>query len=488
MGLPATFLWGGATSAHQYEGGWNAGRRGPCKRDYMTLDEKKNRLLTYMDKDGNRCFMPLGSGAQLPEGAHYAVFDDCLYPDQEGVRFYTRYKEDIALFKEMGFKVFRMSIAWSRLFPRGDEAEPNPEGIAFYRDVFTELRRNGIEPLVTLWHDDTPLYLEETYGGWQSRKLIDLYEHYATTCFEEFKGLVRYWLPFNEINNVLMFLDMFGQNPTDEMFQTAYQEMHYKFVASARATTAAHRADPENRVGCMICGVPFYPATCDPNDILLNHALWEKGIFYSSDVLCKGAYPTFAERLWREHDVHLNIIPEDLDAIRAGTVDLYTFSYYMSSAVTTHSSTDIVGGNCTTGVRNPYLRYSEWGWAHDPQGLRYFLEKVYAIYKLPMMIVENGLGAVDVVEDGRVHDDYRIDYLRDHIREMKRAVDDGVDLIGYTAWGCIDLVSAGGEMKKRYGFVYVDRQEDGSGTFDRLRKDSFYWYKKVIATNGTNLD
>ncbi|MBM6683454.1 family 1 glycosylhydrolase [Collinsella intestinalis] len=487
MGLPATFLWGGATSAHQCEGGWNAGGRGPCKRDYMTLDENKNRLLTYIDDAGNHCFMPLGSGSQLPEGAHYAVFDDCLYPDQEGVQFYNRYKEDIALLKEMGFKVFRMSIAWSRLFPHGNETEPNREGIAFYKDVFTELRKANIEPLVTLWHDDTPLYLDEVYGGWQNRKLIDFFEHYANTCFEEFKGLVNYWLPFNEINNVLMFLDMFGQDPSDEMFQAAYQEMHYKFVASARAVVAAHRADENNQVGCMICGVPFYPATCDPKDIMLSHAMWEKGILYSSDVLCKGEYPTFAKRLWREHGVQLDITPEDLATIKAGSVDIYTFSYYMSSAVTTHSSNDIVGGNCTTGVRNPYLDYSEWSWAHDPLGLRYFLEKVYAQYKLPMMIVENGLGAVDTVEDGRVHDSYRINYLRDHIREMKQAVENGVNLIGYTSWGCIDLVSAGGEMKKRYGFVYVDRQEDGSGTFSRIRKDSFYWYKKVIASNGEDL-
>lgn len=489
MSFSTDFLWGGATSAHQCEGAWNVGGRGPGKRDYMIVDkETHQRMLTYVDRSGKRCLMPLGSGTQLPEGARYEVFDDRYYPDHNGVDFYHHYKEDIALLKEMGFRVFRMSISWSRLFPRGDEIEPNSQGIAFYRAVFEELRKNGIEPLVTLWHDDTPLYLEEAFGGWQNRKLIELYDRYAETCLWEFKGLVKYWLPFNEINNVLLFLDMFGKNPTDEMYRAAYQELHYKFVASAHTVAKAHEIDPNNRVGCMICGVPFYPATCDPKDIMLTHCMWEKGLLYSSDVLCKGEYPTFSERLWRERKVDLDIRKEDLAAMKAGTVDMYTFSYYMTSAVTTHNATDIVGGNCTTGVRNQYLEYSEWGWANDPLGLRYFLERMYARYKLPMMIVENGLGAVDRIENGEIHDGYRIDYLRGHIREMKLAVENGVDLIGYTAWGCIDLVSAGGEMKKRYGFVYVDKDDEGHGTFDRCRKDSFYWYKKVIASNGEDLD
>lgn len=489
MSLPADFLWGGATSAHQCEGAWNVDGRGPAKRDYMTLDKTtRQRMLTYIDQSGARRRMPLGSGPQLPAGARYAVFDDCFYPDHDGVDFYHRYKEDIALLREMGFRVFRMSISWSRLFPRGDEAEPDPRGLAFYRSVFEELRKNGIEPLVTLWHDDTPLYLEENCGGWQNRQLIEYYDRYAAACFREFRGLVRYWLPFNEINNILLFLDMFGKDPTDEMYRAAYQELHYKFVASAHAVAKAHETDPQNRVGCMICGVPFYPATCDPKDILLNHYMWEKGILYSSDVLCRGEYPAFAARLWREHKVRLDVRDEDLRAIREGTVDLYTFSYYMTSAVTTHHSTDIVGGNCTTGVRNPYLEYSAWGWANDPMGLQYFLEKMYSLYKIPMMIVENGLGAEDKVEDGKIHDVYRIDYLREHIRAMEQAVENGVELIGYTAWGCIDLVSAGGEMKKRYGFVYVDRDDNGAGSGARLKKDSFAWYKKVIASNGTDLD
>lgn len=490
MTFPEKFLWGGAISAHQAEGGWAEGGRGPSKSDIMTAgDINAPRMETYIDKDGNKCFMRHQTGLKLPAGAHYAVFDGYYYPNHVAIDFYHRYKEDIAMLAEMGFKVFRMSISWSRLFPKGIEEQVNQEGVAFYRSVFEELRKHGIEPLVTLWHDDTPLYLEEELGGWGNRDIIRYYDRYAETCFREFRGLVRYWLPFNEINNVLMFLDMFGNVSSDEMFRSAYQELHYKFVATAHAVNKAHQIDPENMVGCMICGVPFYPDTCDPQDILWNYYTWEKGIYYASNVVCKGSYPTFARRLWKEHDVHLDMTEQDLKDIKNGCVDMYTFSYYMTSDVTTHTNDDIVGGNCTSGVRNRYLEYSEWGWSTDPLGLRYFLEKIYGMYEKPMMIVENGLGARDVLENGQVHDGYRIDYLRQHIREMNNAIENGVDLIGYTPWGCIDLISAGsGEMKKRYGFIYVDMNDDGSGTLDRYRKDSFYWYKKVIASNGKDLD
>ena len=490
MPFPKDFLWGGAISAHQAEGGWNIGGRGPSKSDVMTAGSAKQaRKETYIDKDGNRCYMKHQTGVRLPEGAHYAVFDDIYYPNHVAIDFYHRYKEDIALLKEMGFKVFRMSISWSRLFPKGIEEEPSEAGVAFYRDVFTELKKNGIEPLVTLWHDDTPLYLEEQLDGWTNRKIIEYYDHYAETCFRAFDELVKYWLPFNEINNILMFLDMFGNVSSDEMFQRAYQELHYKFVAVAHAVKKAHEINPENKVGCMICGVPFYPDTCDPKDILWNYYTWEKGIYYASNVVCKGKYPTFSNRLWKEHNVKLDITQQDLKDISEGTVDLYTFSYYMTSNVTTHTNDDIVGGNCVSGVRNSYLEYSEWGWSTDPLGLRYFLEKIYGMYELPIIIVENGLGATDVMtEDKKIHDSYRIDYLQKHIKEMEVAIEDGVDLIGYTPWGCIDLISAGtGEMKKRYGFIYVDMNDDGSGSLDRYRKDSFYWYKKVIESNGSDL-
>ena len=266
--------------------------------------------------------------------------------------------------------------------------------------------------------------------------------------------------------------------------------LHYQFVASAKAVKLGHEIDPENKIGCMICGITYYPLTSDPEDILFNRSKWEKGIFYCGDVQWKGKYPTYAKRLWKEHNVKLDITEQDLEELKKGTVDMYTFSYYMSQAVTTHENDDAVSGNMSFGVRNPYLEYSDWGWALDPKGLRYYLEMIYDRYEKPLMVVENGLGAYDTVEeDGSIHDNYRIEYYRAHIEEMAKAIEDGVDLIGYTTWGCIDLVSAGtGEMRKRYGFIYVDKHDDGTGDLSRRPKDSFYWYKKVIESNGEDLD
>ena len=490
MSFPKGFLWGGATAANQCEGAWNVDGRGPALTDVKTGGSVKSpRLVTYIDKDGNPHAEPENPKG-IPEGAHYAVLDDYLYPNHDGIDFYHHYKEDIALMAEMGFKTFRMSISWSRLYPNGDEETPNEKGIEFYRNVFKELRKYDIEPLVTIWHFDTPLYLEEKYGGWKNRKLIEFYTRFAKTCFTEFKGLVKYWLTFNEINNTVMFLEMFGQTADDEDYQNAYQHLHHQFVASAKAVQIGHEIDPENKIGCMICGITFYPMTCDPQDILLNRHTWEQGIFYCGDVQCKGKYPTFAKRLWKEHNVHLDITEEDLEDLRKGTVDMYSFSYYMSTVVTTHKVTDTVSGNFSAGARNEYLQYSDWGWATDPTGLQYYLEMMYDRYEKPLLIVENGLGAFDTVEeDGSIHDPFRIDYYRQHIEAMSKAIDNGVDLIAYTTWGCIDLVSAGtGEMRKRYGFIYVDKQDDGTGDYSRSRKDSFYWYKKVIASNGEDLD
>lgn len=481
------FFWGGATAAAQCEGAWDADGRGMTRLDVTTGGTAHSpRMITYLDRDGKKKKASM-RGFKLPEGAHYAVFDDEFYPCHDGIDFYHHYKEDIALLKEMGFKMFRMSVSWSRIYPTGEEDKPNQAGLDFYRNVFLELKKNGIEPLVSIWHFDTPLALEEKYGDWSDRRYIDLYETYARTLFNEYKGLVRYWLTFNEINNTINFLP---EDAPDEVYREAYQHLHYKFVASAKAVKAGHEIDPENRIGCMICGITYYPSTCDPKDILLNHWKWEKGIFYCGDVQCMGKYPAYAKRLWDQHHVKLDATEEDMEALKNGTVDLYTFSYYMSQSVTTHENNDIVSGNMSSGVRNPYLTYSDWGWALDPDGLQYYLELMYDRYGLPLMVVENGLGAKDVVEeDGSIHDSYRIDYYREHIKAMQKAIKNGVDLIGYTTWGCMDLVSAStGEMKKRYGFIYVDKQDDGTGTLKRTRKDSFYWYKKVIESNGEDLE
>lgn len=490
--FPKGFFWGGAIAANQAEGAYNVDGRGLVQTDVTTGGSvNEPRYTTYIDKDGKPGKAPsMGHMGAIPEGARYAILEDHYYPNHKGVDFYHRYKEDIKLFAEMGYNIFRLSISWARIFPNGDDKEPNQAGLDFYRKVFEECRKYGIEPLVSIWHFDTPLALEENYGGWKNRQLIDFYVRYAETLFKEYKGLVKYWLTFNEINGTIMFMELSGGAATDEEYQHAYQHLHHQFVASARAVKLAHEIDPNYVVGNMICGITFYPATCDPADILENQHKWEQNIYYCGDVQAKGKYPTFAKRLWKERNVTLDITEQDLQDLREGTVDMYTFSYYMSNNVTTHTGEETVGGNFSHGTKNPYLTYSDWGWAHDPMGLQYYLEKMNDRYELPMMVVENGLGAFDTVEeDGAIHDDYRIDYHRAHINAMSDALANGVNLIGYTTWGCIDLVSAGtGEMRKRYGFIYVDMDDAGNGSMDRTPKDSFYWYKKVIASNGVDVE
>lgn len=490
--FPKDFLWGGAIAANQAEGAYNEGGRGLVQTDVTTGGSVNSpRYATYIDKDGKPGKLAsMGHTAKLPEGARFAILEDEYYPNHEAVDFYHRYKEDIKLFAEMGYSIFRLSISWARIFPNGNDAEPNQEGLDFYRSVFEECRKYNIEPLVSIWHFDTPLALEEEFGGWTNRKLIDFYVTYAETIFKEYKGLVKYWLTFNEINNTVMFLDMFGGNATDKEYQEAYQHLHHQFVASAKAVHIGHQIDPDYQIGNMICGITFYPATCDPADILATEHKWQQGIYYCGDVQAKGKYGTYAQRLWNEHHVELDIRDEDIAILEEGKVDFYSFSYYMSNNITTHEVTDKVSGNFSAGVRNEYLTYSDWGWAQDPTGLQYYLEKIYDRYQIPLMVVENGLGAFDTVEeDGSIHDDYRIDYHRAHVKAMSDAIANGVDLIAYTTWGCIDIVSAGtGEMRKRYGFIYVDKDDQGNGTFERRPKDSFYWYKKVISSNGQDLD
>ena len=491
MAFPEGFLWGGAVSAGQYEGGCGEGGRGPCRMDFTTGGTRTDpRYVTYIEADGTP--VKAGREAALPAGAHWATLSDCYYPNQVAVDGYHHYLEDIDLFAEMGFKVFRMSIGWSRLYPTGLETKPNREGVEYYRGIFEHMREKGIEPLVTLLHFDTPLGLEEACGGWENRALIDHFVRFCTTCFTEYKGLVHYWLTINEINNALSLIDFLGM-ASDEGYQATYQLLHHQFVASAKAVQIGHAIDQNNQIGCMIASAAIYPHTCDPADILAADHKRQENAYYCGDVQVFGTYPTYATRLWKEHDVHIQMAEGDLDDLAAGTVDFYTFSYYNSSVVTTHEVSETVEGNFQKGARNEYLTYSDWGWAMDPMGLQWQLETLYDRYQVPLMVVENGLGAFDEVveEDGekRIHDPYRIDYLRQHVRAMETAIENGVELWGYTPWGCIDLVSMGtGEMRKRYGFIYVDMDDEGAGTLDRYRKDSFWWYARCIASNGADLD
>lgn len=487
--FPKDFLWGGATAANQIEGGYREDGRGLAISDIMTAGSlEKSRMITYLDKNGQPGVLKALSGRNnLPDKAQGAVLNGYYYPNQVAVDFYHNYQEDIKMLAEMGFKVYRMSISWSRIFPNGDEKEPNKKGLEFYHRIFAELHKYHIEPMVTISHYDDPLIISQRYHDWQDRDMIDCYVHYAKTLFKEYKGIVKYWLTFNEINAPLLMLS-FDKTATDADYQKAYQKLHYQLVASSRAVKAAREIDANNVIGNMICGVTNYPATPDPNDILLTRHTWERIIFYASDVQVKGVYPPFAKRLWQEHDIHLEMTKQDQEDLIEGKVDLYTFSYYHSSLATTHKIENQVKGNFAAGARNPYLKYSEWGWATDSGGLQYFLETIYDRYRIPLMIVENGLGATDKVENGQIHDQERIEYYREHIKAMAKAISNGVNLIGYTTWACIDSISAGtGQISKRYGLIYVDCDDEGRGSLKRVPKDSFYWYKKVIASNGKKL-
>ena len=462
--FPDGFLWGGATAANQCEGAYNEGGKGLSIQDVTP-----HGILTPRTKD------PTEDNLKLI-----------------GIDFYHRYKEDIKLFAEMGFKVFRLSIAWSRIFPKGDELEPNEEGLKFYDNVFDECAKYGIEPLVTLSHYETPLYLAEQYNGWTNRKLIDFYVRYTTTVFERYKNKVKYWLTFNEINSILHEPFMSGgiNTPKEELSKSdLFQAIHHEFVASAMAVKVGHEINPEFKIGCMILSMPIYPLTPDPNDVIRTMEKDHMNLFFG-DVHVRGVYPKYMERYFKENNITIDKTKEDLEILK-NTVDFVSFSYYVSICETADVDKRNSGkGNLIGGVPNPTLKASEWGWQIDPQGLRYVLNTFYDRYQKPLFIVENGLGAVDkliVDENGNktVNDDYRINYMRDHLKQLKEAIKDGIDVMGYTSWGCIDLVSAGtAELKKRYGFIYVDRNDDGTGTLERYRKKSFYWYKKVIETNG----
>ncbi|MBP3908588.1 MAG: glycoside hydrolase family 1 protein [Turicibacter sp.] len=467
MRFPENFLWGGATAANQCEGAYNVDGKGLSIQDVM----------------------PRGIAGPPTE----EPTEDNL--KLVGIDFYHRYVEDIRLFAEMGFKTFRLSIAWSRIFPNGDELEPNEAGLAFYDKVFDECLKYGMEPLVTLSHYETPLYLSRKYDGWRSRELITFFERYVHTVFTRYKDKVKYWLTFNEINSVLHF-PLMGAGvwtPKEQLSkQDVYQTAHHELVASALAVKIGHEINPEFKIGCMVLGIPNYPVTPHPDDII---AMMEKdrNLMFFTDIHVRGKYPSYTKKLFNDLGIELEITEEDKE-ILTNTVDFISFSYYMSKCTAADESKyDRGTANLSSGVKNPYLEASEWGWQIDPQGLRYMLNYLYDRYQLPLFIVENGLGAVDELvmgEDGEltVLDDYRIDYLNDHLVQVAKAIEDGVELMGYTTWGCIDLVSAStAELKKRYGFIYVDRNQDGSGTLNRYKKKSFNWYKEVIATNGESL-
>lgn len=461
--FPKNFLWGGAVAANQCEGAYQEDGKGLSVQDVLPRGIR-----------GSRTKLPTEENLKL-----------------EAIDFYHRYPQDIKMFAEMGFKVFRTSIAWSRIFPKGDEEQPNEAGLEFYDRVFEECRKYGIEPFVTLSHYETPLYLAETYNGWTDRRMIGFYERYVRTVFKRYRGKVKYWLTFNEINSLLHAPFMSGgiANMQGLTEQDLYQAAHHELVASALATKIGHEMMPDAMIGCMILSMPTYPLTPSPDDVIAAMDAEHRNYFYG-DVHVRGKYPGYMKRYFREHGIQIQFAPEDEEILK-NTVDFVSFSYYMSVCATSDPEKQKKGlGNLLGGVPNPTLKASDWGWQIDPKGLRYVLNMFYDRYQKPLFIVENGLGAVDVLvedENGNktVEDDYRIQYLKDHLIQVGEAIQDGVEIMGYTSWGCIDVVSAStAELKKRYGYIYVDRNDDGTGTMERYKKKSFYWYQKVIESNG----
>lgn len=476
MALPKNFLWGGAVAAHQLEGAYYVNGRGLSVSDVLTA-----------------------GSVSVPRKITDGVDASEKYPNHKGIDFYHTYKEDIKLFAELGFKCFRTSISWSRIFPNGDESEPNEAGLKFYDDLFDELLSYGIEPVVTLSHFEMPYALVKNYGGWADRRLVDFFVNYAITVMKRYKDKVKYWMTFNEINNQYRVdSDIFGWVNSGVIFSKSenkkkllYQVSHNQLVASALVVAKGHEINPDFMIGCMCAFTAYYSYSCNPDDVLCATQSMHDKYFYL-DVHCRGHYPSYAKKEWEREGTMPEILPGDEEILKSGTVDYIGFSYYMTNAVKAtpdKTNSDAIVGNENT-VPNPYVTPTEWGWNIDPKGLRYSLDTLYERYELPLFIVENGIGAIDkLLDDNTVDDSYRIDYLGSHIKQMKLAVEeDGVDLIGYTPWGCIDVVSfTTGELRKRYGFIYVDLNDDGSGTGNRYKKKSFDWYKNVIASNGEQI-
>lgn len=471
------FLWGGAVAAHQVEGAYLENGKGISIADVMTAGT-----------------------VDVPRKITDGILPGEYYPNHDGVDFYNHYKEDIKLFAEMGFKCFRTSIAWTRIFPNGDEIEPNEAGLKFYDDLFDELQKYNIEPVITLSHFEMPYHLVKKYGGWRNRKLIDFFTNYCEVVLRRYKDKVKYWMTFNEINNQVDTTNpIFGfvnsglmyKNDEDRK-EVMLQAVHYELVASAKVVAIAKKINPDFQMGCMIGFIPMYPYSCDPGDVMeTQKRMHERYLF--SDVHVRGYYPSYAVKEWMREGYHLDITEEDKEILKKGTVDFIGISYYMSFAVSAKVSKETNQNNSFMAgfVENPYVKSSDWGWQIDPVGLRYSLNCLYERYQKPIFVVENGLGVADQIdEEGVIKDYYRMEYLKSHIEEIKKAViEDGVEVLGYTPWGCIDCISfTTGEMKKRYGFIFVNKNNDGTGDLSRSKKESFKWYKKVIESNGEDLD
>lgn len=483
-GFPKDFLWGGAICASQAEGAYNEGGKGLDTQDLRYFDASWTKEERAMQK--NRRINHDKFVKALTD------HDDEHYPFRWGIDFYHKYKEDIELFEELGIKVLRTSISWARIYPNGDDEMPNEEGIQYYIDLFSECQKRGIKVFATILHYSIPVHLLTEYGGWKNRKTIDFYVKYATTLFERLGSLVDYWLPFNEFN-AGRFNSYNGvcliKDEEEDYDNAIFQCLHHQFIANALTIKAAHEILPDSKVGGMIARFTTYPATCKPEDVMQMILDDQYSNWFYLDVMARGEYPDYMERYFETTGIKIQMEPEDKAILKANTIDFTAFSYYFSQVSTTSQGWEKTSGNLIMANKNPYLEASEWGWQKDAVGLRVTLNQIYDRYQLPIFIAENGLGATDTLEnDGMIHDPYRIAYLKDHVEQMKEALIDGVNLLGYTMWGFIDIVSCGSmEMSKRYGVIYVDRDDRGQGSNQRYKKDSFYWYQKCIELNGEDL-
>lgn len=471
-GFPENFMWGGAVAANQLEGAWDEDGKGLCIadinefRDDIAIEKKGNEEL-------NRAYIKEAVDSK-----------EKVFPKRHGIDFYHTYKEDLKLLAGLGLKTFRTSINWSRIFPNGDDKEPNEAGLKFYDDLFDEILKNGMEPMITVSHYEMPLNLTLSYKGWYSREVIDFFVKYCNTVFDRYAGKVKYWILVNQIN--LIGHESFNhlgvaEDVVEDLRSAKYQAVHNEMVACARATQYAHEHHPEMQIGMMLCGGPDYPASCKPEDMLatLKHNQME---YFFADVLLRGKYPGYAFRFFEDQGIHVEFGEQDEEDFK-NTADFFSFSYYYTQVCSQESYEK---GNDV--YRNKELPANPWGWTIDPVGFRILLNEFYDRYQKPIYVTENGVGYYDKLEDGQVHDDYRVDYYREHIKQMKEAIRDGVDVRGYYAWGPIDIIScSSSEMSKRYGFIYVDLDDYGKGTGKRIKKDSYAWMQKVIASNGEDL-
>lgn len=470
-GFPEDFLWGGAIAANQAEGAWDVDGKGPSMADIEELPLEYSRTKVVGFKHTKK---------ELVEAS---LDTTKFYPRRHGIDFYHTYPSDFALMKEMGFKCFRTSFNWTRIFPKGDESEPNEAGLKFYDDMLDEMHKNGIEPVMTISHYEMPIHLISEYGGWYSKKVIDFFVKYCEVLFKRYHSKVKYWIVFNQINSLggwgeFASLGML-EDDFDDWESAKYQATHHQLVASAKVKQLAKTIDKTMQIGMMLGDDATYYATCDPKDVFANTKFMQMSVYFYSDILIHGEYPGYALRHFKDHDIHVKISEEEEKLLKENTVDFLSFSYY---------HTKIMDDKHSEPQPNPYLEKSIWGWAIDPIGFRNSLNLYWDRYHMPMFISENGLGALDEVVDGKIHDDYRIAYLKAHIEQMKEAIKDGVEVFGYASWGPIDIISCSqGEMSKRYGYIYVDIDDRQKGSRKRLKKDSFYWYQKVIATNGEQL-